>query len=100
VFQVERTTTDIKTAKTCDEIMVGVIRRDPKQATPPDLLAAARHHWIIENQVHWTRDVTGKDDGCCIRPRSIPRMLVSFRKAVWSWLDLKKKKESLPHSQF
>ncbi len=92
VFQLERTTTDVKTGAIRHEIVVGVTSYDANRATPADLLAAVRQHWTIENQVHWTRDVTWKEDASHVRTGSAPRMLASFRNMVLSWLDLKKKK--------
>ncbi len=92
VFRLERTTTVVKTGEIRHEIVVGVTSCDSNRATPADLLAAVRQHWTIENQVHWTRDVTWKEDASHVRTGSAPRMLASFRNMVLSWLDLKKKK--------
>ena len=92
MFRLERTTTVVKTGEIRHEIVVGVTSCDSNRATPADLLAAVRQHWTIENQVHWTRDVTWKEDASHVRTGSAPRMLASFRNMVLSWLDLKKKK--------
>lgn len=60
---------------------MGLTSRDSKQVTPAELLAAARHHWTIENQVHWARDVTGKEEVSHVRTGAAPRVLASFRNA-------------------
>ena len=36
-------------------------------ATAALLAAAIRGHWLIENRLHWTKDVTFGEDGCRIR---------------------------------
>ncbi len=89
----------VKTGKIRHEIVVGVTSRTAEQATPADLLAAVRQHWTIENQVHWTRDVTGKEDASRVRTGSASRVLASLRNAVLSGLDLKKKKNEGTASQ-
>lgn len=44
------------------EIVHGITSLDPRQATPQDLAAWVRHHWGIENRIHWVRDVVFAED--------------------------------------
>ena len=39
-----------------------------------------RQHWGIENQVHWTIEVTFNEDRCCIRSLNSPQNLALLRR--------------------
>ncbi|UNU25243.1 ISAs1 family transposase [Microcoleus vaginatus HSN003] len=41
---------------------------------------AIRQHWGIENQVHWTLDVTFNEDQCRIRSLNSPQNLALLRR--------------------
>lgn len=41
---------------------------------------AIRQHWGIENQVHWTLDVTFNEDQCRIRSFNSPQNLAFLRR--------------------
>lgn len=43
------------------------------------LLQAARKHWGIENTLHWTLDVTFREDECRIRKEASPENYAIFR---------------------
>lgn len=49
------------------------------QATPEKLLFATRKHWGIENSLHWTLDVTFREDESRIRKDAAPENLAIFR---------------------
>ena len=43
------------------------------------LLAVSRHHWGIENSLHYIRDVTYQEDRCRTRNRNKAQTLAAFR---------------------
>ena len=51
---------------------------------------AIRTHWGIENQVHWTLDVTFNEDKCRIRSGSAPRNFALLRRMALNALNLEK----------
>ena len=58
---------------------------------PPDasvLGRAIRTHWGIENQVHWTLDVTFSEDYCRIRSCHSPRNFALLRRMALNALNL------------
>jgi len=54
----------------------------PEQATPAQLLSLARGHWVIENKLHWVRDVTFDEDRCQIRTGAAPQVMAALRNLV------------------
>jgi len=48
-------------------------------AGPVQLNHYARGHWTVENRLHWTRDVTFREDNSQLRTGAAPRALASFR---------------------
>lgn len=91
VFSLERTTTILKTGAVRHETVVGLSSRGPAALPPHALLDAVRLHWTIENKVHWVRDVNWREDHSRVRTGAAPQILASFRNAILSWFDLKKK---------
>jgi predicted transposase YbfD/YdcC len=64
---------------------------------PPDpeaLAAAIRAHWSIENNLHWTLDVTFNEDQCRIRKDHAPQNLAMIRRAALNML--KKEPSKMP----
>ena len=60
---------------------------------PPDaqnLGKAIRTHWGIENQVHWTLDVTFNEDHCRVRAGNSPRNLALLRRMALNALNQEK----------
>jgi predicted transposase YbfD/YdcC len=51
---------------------------------------AIRIHWGIENQVHWTLDVTFSEDRCRIRSYHAPRNFALLRRMALNALNLEK----------
>ena len=43
------------------------------------LLSAVRNHWSIENSLHWTLDVTFREDQCRVRKYHTPQNLATMR---------------------
>lgn len=52
------------------------------QADAAQLLALARQHWLIENRLHYVRDVTCREDQCRTRTRAAPQVLAALRNTV------------------
>ncbi len=48
-------------------------------ASAEQLLAAIRSHWSIENSLHWTLDVTFREDQCRVRKDHGPQNLATLR---------------------
>jgi len=46
------------------QVVFGITSLAPDTASPADLLAIVRRHWAIENQLHYVRDVTLREDAC------------------------------------
>ncbi len=62
VFQLQRTTTLLKTGKTRHEIIYGITSLSAEQASPLELLTMLRSYWHIENSLHYPRDVSLHED--------------------------------------
>jgi predicted transposase YbfD/YdcC len=62
VFKLERTITILKTKKTRQETIYGVTSLSADQASPAQLLDMLRSYWMIENGLHYPRDVTLHED--------------------------------------
>ena len=52
------------------------------QANAAQRLALARNHWLIENRLHYVRDVTCREDQCRTRTRAAPQALAALRNTV------------------
>ena len=50
-----------------------------REARPEHIAAYIRSHWGIENEVHWERDATLREDDCRVRARNRPRSLATLR---------------------
>lgn len=59
-------------------------------ADAQNLGLAIRTHWGIENQVHWTLDVTFSEDHCRIRSCHAPRNFALLRRMALNALNLEK----------
>jgi hypothetical protein len=72
------------------------------RATATDLLGHLRDHWKIENELHYVRDVTFKEDACRVRSGTAPQVLAALRNAVvhlLSQIPAKSYPEALEHLQ-
>lgn len=70
------------------ETVFAVTSLDSHQATPADLAAYLRGHWIIENANHYVRDVTFGEDASRVHTGNAPRAMASFRNLAISTLKL------------
>ncbi len=58
------------------------------QARPRELAAIIRGHWLIEDQLHWVRDVTYDEDRSQVRTANGPRVMASLRNLAITILRL------------
>ena len=61
----------------------------PQQACPAQRMAQLiRAHWLVENRLHWRRDVTLGEDRCGVRFPPVAQMPAVLNSAVLSLMDL------------
>jgi predicted transposase YbfD/YdcC len=53
-----------------------------REAAPGHVAAYARDHWGIENEVHYVRDVTFREDASKVRAGSRPRAMATLRNLI------------------
>jgi predicted transposase YbfD/YdcC len=58
------------------------------QARPAELAAIIRGHWLIEDRLHWVRDVTYDEDRSQVRTANGPRVMASLRNLAIAILRL------------
>ncbi len=61
------------------EVADAVTSLTPEQAGPDRLLGLWRDHWLIENRLHWRRDVVAREDHSRLRSRSAPQAVAAVR---------------------
>jgi hypothetical protein len=64
------------------EVIYGITSLSPPRATAAKLLRFTRDHWKIENELHYVRDGTLKEDACRVRSGSAPQVLAAVRNRV------------------
>jgi predicted transposase YbfD/YdcC len=79
VFRLRRDTGGLDGQRTRKEIVYGIASMPAEIAGPAQLNHYARGHWCVENRLHWTRDVTFREDHSQLRTGAAPRALASFR---------------------
>lgn len=79
VFRLRRDTGGLDGVRTSKEIIHGIVSLGADLAGPHHLNAYTRGHWVVENRLHWTRDVTFREDDSQLRTGTAPRALASFR---------------------
>lgn len=88
VFAIERQTTNLGSGEFRRERVYGLTSLTPEKASPARLLVLNRHHWTIENGLHWVRDRTFDEDPCRIRRGTGARAMASLRNLAISLLRL------------
>ncbi|WP_329165585.1 ISAs1 family transposase [Streptomyces sp. NBC_01717] len=88
VVRTRRKRRRIGTKKWAAETVYSVTDLEAEQATAAEIAAWARGHWIIENTVHWTKDVTFAEDTSQIRRHHTPAFMTTLRDLVRSILRL------------
>jgi len=71
--------TNKKTGQATSETRFYITSLPPE---PKRLLDASRAHWSVENNLHWTLDVTFREDACRTRKDNAPLNLSLIRKAA------------------
>ncbi|HKT02746.1 MAG TPA: ISAs1 family transposase, partial [Rugosimonospora sp.] len=79
VFRLRRDTGGPDGQRIRKEIVYGIVSMPAALAGPAQLNHYAREHWCVENRLHWTRDVTFREDNSQMRTGATPRALASFR---------------------
>lgn len=68
--------------KTTVEVVYGITSLSADEANAAQLLVLVRDHWKIENQLHYVRDVTLREDASRVRSGSAPHVLAALRNAI------------------
>jgi predicted transposase YbfD/YdcC len=87
-FRLRRDTGGLDGVMEHKEIVYGITSLPGDLAGPAHLNYYERRHWVIENRLHWVRDVTFHEDGSQLRTGTAPRALATFRNLAISALRL------------
>jgi predicted transposase YbfD/YdcC len=79
VFRLRRDTGGLDGVRTSKEIIHGIVSVGADLAGPQHINHYARRHWVVENCLHWTRDVTFHEDDSQLRTGTAPRAMASYR---------------------
>lgn len=72
----------VKTGEVTRSVTYGLTSVSPEEAGAADLERLWRGHWVIENRVHYVRDVTLGEDAGQAAGGSTPQVLAALRNAV------------------
>jgi predicted transposase YbfD/YdcC len=98
VFGVERTFTRLSDGKGMHDISFGITSLKPSEANAKRLLGFVRGHWQIENQLHYRRDATLREDWCQVRRGHAPQVLAIVNNLVLGLL-LRRKVKNVPEAR-
>ena len=76
------------TRKWSTETVYAITSLTAAQASPAELAAIVRGHWLIEDRLHWIRDVVYDEDRSQVRTGNGPRVMASLRNLAISILHL------------
>jgi predicted transposase YbfD/YdcC len=82
VFRLQRVVHHQKTGQLTYDVVFGLTSLTADQCPPLRLIDLIRHHWHIENRLHYVRDVTFHEDACQIRHPGRQRLLASLNNLV------------------
>ena len=86
VFRVQR---ERQSKDKCSvEVVYGWASQSPKQCSPQRLAQLIRAHWLVENRLHWRRDVTLGEDRCGVRFPPVAQMLAVLNSLVLALMDV------------
>lgn len=75
-----------KCAPASTEVVYGITSLLPAQADPNRLLSLTRRHWAIENQLHYVRDVSLREDACRLASPQAQRCMALLNNLVLALL--------------
>ncbi len=87
-IQVIRRRRPLNGKKWSSETACAVTSLTAARASPARLAAIMRGHWLIEDSLHWVRDMTFGEDSSQVRTRNGPRVMASLRNLAISILRL------------
>jgi predicted transposase YbfD/YdcC len=67
VFKIERHVTQLNSGLVSQQVEFGITSLKTDQASAQRLLQLVRNHWLIENALHYPRDVSFHEDSCQVR---------------------------------
>jgi hypothetical protein len=77
VLRLPRTHTVRTTGKSTQETVYAITSLTVADAGYAQIATWLRGHLLIENQVHWVRDVDYDEDRCCLRTGSAPQVMAT-----------------------
>jgi predicted transposase YbfD/YdcC len=83
-----RSLTGKNSKKRAAETFYAVTSLAATQACPAELADIARGHWLIEDQLHWVRDMDWDEDRSQVRTGNGPRVMASLRNLAITVLRL------------
>ena len=95
-FRIERERHVVKQGAGSRETAYGLTSLGAGRAGPEELAALVRHHWHIENRLHYVRDFTYDEDRCRARVGNLPRNLACLTNAAISIVRHEGRFEHLP----
>jgi predicted transposase YbfD/YdcC len=87
-FRLRRDSGGLDGVWTGKQIVYGITSLPADMAGPAQLNHYERRHWVVEDRLHWVRDVTFGEDASQLRTGTAPRALAAFRNLAISALRL------------
>lgn len=87
-FKITRRVVFPKTGVIQVDCRYGIASLAPERATPSQLLTFTRHHWGIENSLHWVRDVTFGEDRSVLHTGRSHHVMAILRNLALSLLHV------------
>jgi predicted transposase YbfD/YdcC len=108
VARIRRKRRRLGTRRWTTEIVYAITDLPAQQANPEDIATWARGHWTVENNAHWTRDVTFAEDADRSRTRNTPAVMAvlrdivrgAFRLAGWANIASARRAHTTPTAAF
>jgi predicted transposase YbfD/YdcC len=87
-FRLRRDTGGLDGVWTRKEVVYGITSLPADLAGPAQLNHYERRHWVVEDRLHWVRDVTYGEDHSQVRTASGPRVMATLRNLAITILRL------------